>query len=149
MLIKNPLIGCVKTILKCLDLDIFALSKAKFEQSIINKLKFVYNKVWNKQLFHDQRKQQNVGNKLRTYRTFKTNIKQEKYMQILDQKRRQILCKFRILSHNLEIEKGRYYQIEPEKRICKLCNAEVEDETHFLLKCFKLEEKRSVILNGI
>ena len=32
----------------------------------------------NKQLFYDQRKQQNAGNKLRTYRTFKTNIKQEK-----------------------------------------------------------------------
>ena len=39
-------IGCVKTIMKFLDLDIFALSKAKFKQSIINKLKSVYNMVW-------------------------------------------------------------------------------------------------------
>ena len=50
----------------------------------------MYNKVWNKQLFNDQRKRQNVGNKLRTYRTFKTNIKQENYTQILDIKQRQI-----------------------------------------------------------
>ena len=47
---------------------------------------------WNKQLFNDQKKRQNAGNKLRNYRIFKTNIKQEKYTQILDQKQRQILC---------------------------------------------------------
>ena len=159
MLIKNHLLlmtgtsffwnGCVKTILKFLDLDIVALSKAKFKQSIINKLKSVNNKVWNIQLFNDQIKLQNVGNKLRTYRTSKTNIKQEKYIQILDQKQRQILCKFRISSHDLEIKKRRYYQIEPEKRTCKLCNFEVDYEMLFLLKCSKLEETRSVILNSI
>ena len=38
--------------------------------------------------------------------------------------------------------------MEPEKRICKLCNAEV-DEMHFLLKCPKLEETRSAILNSM
>ena len=107
-------IGCVKTILNFLDLDIFALSKAKVKQSIINKLKSVFNKVWIKQVFNDQGKRQNARNKLKTYRPFKANIKQEKYTQILDQKQRQILCKFRISSHDLEIEKGRYYQMEPE-----------------------------------
>ena len=39
--------------------------------------------------------------------------------------------------------------MEPEKIICKLCNVEVEDEMHFLLKCPKLEETRSAILNSI
>ena len=39
--------------------------------------------------------------------------------------------------------------MKPEKRICKLCNVEVKDEMHFLLKCSKLEEKRSAILNRI
>ena len=38
-------------------------------------MKSLYNTIWNRQLFYDQRKQQNAGNKLRTYRTFKTNIK--------------------------------------------------------------------------
>ena len=107
------------------------------------------NKVWNKQLFNDQRKRQNAGNKLSTYRTFKTNIKQEKYTQILDQKQRQILCKFRISSHDLEIEKGKFNQIEPEKRNCKLNIGEVEDEMHFLLKYSKLEETISAILNSV
>ena len=58
---------------------------------------------------------------------------------MLDQKQRQIFCKFRISSHD--------YQTEVEKRICKLCNAEIEDEFHFLLKCHKLEEKRWVVLS--
>ena len=40
-----------QTHLEFLDLDIFALSKSTFKQSnnsIINELKYVYNKVWNK-----------------------------------------------------------------------------------------------------
>ena len=39
--------------------------------------------------------------------------------------------------------------MEPEKRICKLFNVEVEDDMHLLLKCSKLEETRSAILNSI
>ena len=39
--------------------------------------------------------------------------------------------------------------MEQEKRICKLCNVEVEDEMLFLRKCPKFEEKRSAILNSI
>ena len=46
-------------------------------------------------------------------------------------------------------EKGKYYQIEVEKRIRKQCNVEIEDELHFLLNCPKLEEKRLVVLNSI
>ena len=110
----------------------FAPSKAKIKQSIINKLKLcVIRFGTNNYLMIKENG--NAGNKLKTYRTFKTNIKLEKYIQILDQKQRQILCKFRISSHHLYIEKGRYYQMEPEKRICKLCYVEVEDEMHFLL----------------
>ena len=66
----------------------------------------------NKQLFYDQRKQQNAGNKLGTYRTFKTNIKQEKKMYRYLTKN--ILCKFRISSHGLEIEKERYQKLKQE-----------------------------------
>ena len=53
-------IGCVKAVLNFLDINIFSLSKAKFKQSIVNKLKSVYNKIWLKQLFFEQRKQQNA-----------------------------------------------------------------------------------------
>ena len=57
--------GFFKTILTFLNLEIFPLSISKFKQSIINKLKPVYNKIENKQLFYDK-KQPNDGNKIKT-----------------------------------------------------------------------------------
>ena len=46
------------------------------------------------------------------------------------------LCKFRISAHSLEIEKGRYYNIPGENRVCLLCKAgKVEDELHLFLDC--------------
>jgi hypothetical protein len=48
---------------------------------------------------------------------------------------RNILSKFRISSHNVEIEKGRYMNIPAEQRICRLCKLDVENEIHFLLEC--------------
>ena len=67
--------------MKVLDRDIFALT-AIFKQSITNKLInvwHVYNKILNNRpIFSDERKQQNVGNKLRMRRTFKINPKSRK-----------------------------------------------------------------------
>jgi hypothetical protein len=41
-------------------------------------------------------------------------------------------------AHNLEIEKGRYFQINRTERFCKICNdLEIEDENHFLWQCEK------------
>ena len=58
-------IGYVKTILKLLDLDKFALSKAKF--------KSVYIKIWNTKILNDQSEMLEI----KDYRRFKTSIKQE------------------------------------------------------------------------
>jgi hypothetical protein len=33
------------------------------------------------------------------------------------------LCKYRISAHSLEIEKGRYYNIPCENRVCLSCKA--------------------------
>ena len=49
---------------------------------------------------------------------------------------RSTLCKFRISAHSLEIEKGRYYNIPCENRVCLSCKAgKVEDELHLFLDC--------------
>ena len=46
------------------------------------------------------------------------------------------MSKFRLSSHCLEIEVGRYNRIPREERKCKLCNQNVcESEYHFLLCC--------------
>jgi len=42
------------------------------------------------------------------------------------------IAKLRICAHNLEIEKGRHFQINRTERFCKICNVlEIEDENHF------------------
>jgi hypothetical protein len=72
----------------------------------------------------------------------------KKYLLILNEDERRVLIKFRVSAHNLEIEKGRYIGVKTEDRICKLCNTGVEDETHFLLQCPVLENKRTQITNS-
>ena len=63
-------------------------------------------------------------------------VKFESYLDILkNQKQRKIYSKFRLSSHDLEIERGRYESKSTpvNQRICKLCSdGKVEDEFHFL-----------------
>jgi hypothetical protein len=46
-----------------------------------------------------------------------------------------MIAKFRLSSHCLAIETGRYTNIDVYNRRCFNCNSEVEDEFHFILKC--------------
>ena len=63
---------------------------------------------------------------------------------------RSALAKFRISCHDLEIEKGRHYNITAEERFCKLCSSNnnyfIEDEYHVLLKCPFYQELRTTYL---
>ena len=52
---------------------------------------------------------------------------------ILDNFNRNILIRFRISAHSLEIEKGRHQNIPLNERICKLCKLEIEEEIIVLL----------------
>ena len=46
------------------------------------------------------------------------------------------IAKIRMSAHKLNIELGRYNNIERSERICTLCDAkEIEDEYHFILQC--------------
>ena len=47
-----------------------------------------------------------------------------------------MISNIRISTHKLQIETGRYKNIEKEKRLCRVCNLnKVETEEHFLLEC--------------
>ena len=48
---------------------------------------------------------------------------------------RKCITKFRLSSHNLAIETGRYIATDRSKRICFSCVDEIEDEYHFILVC--------------
>lgn len=45
-----------------------------------------------------------------------------------------MITKFRLSDHSLLIEKGRYFKIPREERLCHKCKI-LEDEKHFLLYC--------------
>ena len=75
--------------------------------------------------------------KLEYYCQFKTSFCFEKYLDVIqnDLVRKQ-LSRFRLSSHSLEIEVGRYHGTARENRICKLCNGNmIESEYHFMLSC--------------
>ncbi len=77
--------------------------------------------------------------KLHTYKIFKTDIRLVHYLLTLENHGLKIiLTKFRISSHNLHIETGRYERpkLEPHLRLCVYCDMQtVENEFLFLLEC--------------
>ena len=82
--------------------------------------------------------------KLRTFVLFKEHFETEDYVKINCSKyKRSLLAQLRIGILPLEIETGRYYRINPENRICKLCKKYVEDEFHFICVCENLQSVRN------
>jgi hypothetical protein len=83
--------------------------------------------------------------KLRTYRSFKKELKIEKYLTAEEGKsqQRRVMMMLRGGSNDLRIERGRYEKREVEERMCQFCDSgEVEDEEHFLCKCKAWKEER-------
>ena len=125
-------------------------SKAKLLHAVTARLKDSYISFWRKCLFDDSANVTN-GNKLRTYRTFKTSYCLENYLLSSNNSRKEIstFAKIRISCHKLHIEEGRYRKIPLQERICQLCSVKVEDEKHFVLSCSKLETCRKSFYDKI
>ena len=79
----------------------------------------------------------NNSQRLLSYCRFKHNFNLEGYLDVIQENKFKIaLSRFRLSSHSLEIERGRYTNVPREDRICKVCNSSfVENEYHFLLVC--------------
>ncbi len=93
---------------------------------------------------------ENPHSKLRTYKLFKQNHIKEPYLKMKNLAHRRSLTKFRISSHQLEIEKGRFQKLPIDDRICKQCNSnQIEDERHFLLVCSSYAENRKILYDKI
>ena len=93
------------------------------------------------------------GKKLRTDKLFKNSIGFESYLDIIKSTtQRKIYSKFRLSSHELEIEQGRYgaKSIAAGQRYCKLCKtSKVEDEFHFVIECPIYEKERLNLLEYV
>ena len=86
--------------------------------------------------------------KLRTYRSLKTDLKPEKYLEIDDRRLRKWIVRLRSGTNRLRIETGRWKDEEIEDRKCMYCD-EVEDERHFVISCKMNEIARSMIKDEI
>lgn len=104
------------------------LNVNRFISSITQRLRDQYVQEWS-MIISD-------SSKLETYTQYKVNFTHELYLSCVTvRKFRNALAKLRSSSHDLEIEKGRYTNVQREDRKCRICNTVVESEYHFLLKC--------------
>ena len=76
------------------------------------------------------------------YRLFKRELMFEDYLVKLTDFQRTVLCRFRVGSSKLPVERG-YQNIERNRRFCNLCdNNSIGDEFHLLLECDNPHIKR-------
>jgi len=77
------------------------------------------------------------NSKLRTYVTFKKQLRLEKYLLTPgDSLGRTLHTSLRTGTNDLEIDRGRRFLIHRDLRICRFCNLNlVETERHFVLSC--------------
>lgn len=104
---------------------------------IKKKLQTRYIKHWKNTIDGISEINNGKGKKLRTYKLFKIQFGEEKYLSTIKNREwKACLSKFRMSSHKLQIETGRHCNIKVEDRVCKHCNLNViEDEKHFLMEC--------------
>ena len=90
----------------------------------------------------------NNSNRLLLYSRYKHEFIFEKYLDfIVEKKYRIALSQFRLSSHDLEIERGRYADVDRADRICHFCNNnQIENEYHFLLICPLYSELRKLYM---
>ena len=86
--------------------------------------------------------------KVTTYARCKHEFEVEKYLDFIKEKKFKFaLTQFRLSSHNLAIERGRFENIARTERVFVSCNSNlVENEYHFLLVCPLYRELRKQYL---
>ena len=112
--------------------------------SVKNKLRERFIAFWKRRLSSEEGMK-----KLRTYKLLKQTFGIEPYLENLsDKDLRKRLCSFRISTHKLRIERGRYCGEKTEDRLCNSCNM-IEDEIHILMQCNKYETFRKKMFDSI
>ena len=88
----------------------------------------------------------NNSNRLLLYSRYKHELIFEILEFIVEKKYSIALSQFRLSSHDLEIKRGGYADVDRDTRICHFCNNnQIENEYHFLLsELRKLYMKRSM-----
>ena len=104
--------------------------------SLLQRVRDQYIQTW-----HDTLSNQS---KMEYLCLYKNDFEHENYIDIVkNEKYRKELSRFRLSSHSLYIETGRYENVNRQDRLCKVCTQNVlESEYHFLLCCSAYSELR-------
>ena len=89
------------------------------------------------------------SDKLRYYNLYKYDKTCADYVKMnVSKYQRSVFAQFRCGILPLEIEVGRYKNIDLKERLCKLCNLnQVEDEIHFLCDCLIYSIERNALFH--
>ena len=122
--------------IKCI-LDSIGLSNLWMQQfdtdipfNLINqRLLDIYKQTWYASV--------NNSNRLLTYARYKHDFNFETYLDAITEKKYRIaLSQFQLSSHDLEIERGRFVNVNRDERTCRFCNGNhIKNEYHFLFVC--------------
>ena len=77
----------------------------------------------------------NASHKAAFYRSIKSNIEFEPYLDMLPKSKRIALTRFRLSNHHFPSECGSWFRILPEDRTCPICPLRIGDEFHYLFLC--------------
>ena len=127
-------------------------SQYQLIKTIKSVLQHQYTTYWQHKLFDDKNKPH--GNKLRSYRTYKTIFQKEEYLKIKSMSIRSDFARLRLSAHKLHIETGRYVDAanrkDPSDRICSFCTSNIcEDEYHFVMKCTLYDDYRQNMIHNM
>ena len=95
----------------------------------------------------------NSSSRCRLYKELKQVFTPESYLSVrMDKKLRSSYTKFRLNSHKLLVERGRWMKpkLQYEMRKCTLCDSEdIEDEYHVTLLCQQFKDLRTKYIKSI
>ena len=110
------------------------------KQNMLNSANIAYINKYKNDWFNivnlDHSRNSTGGNKLRTYKLFKSSVEVEKYCtMILPRNHRSALSGFKCGVAPIRLETGRYERLPICERLCPFCNDTVENEIHVILLC--------------
>ena len=124
--------------------ETFNLSRAELDENVKEKISGTcrgkFDNYWEEQI--------KLSGKAISYVKIKTSICLENYLSMkFNLKHKIALTRFRLSNHQLMIEKGRYRKnkIDRDMRFCFVCKNQIEDETHFILRCSLYSPGRRVL----
>ncbi|XP_052808975.1 uncharacterized protein LOC128237452 [Mya arenaria] len=117
---------------------------ARFVQAVEERVYHNFKSKWYGRLQNIIGSSGHGQNKLRLYRTFKSEYVTEQYCKIiLPLAHRSAFSKFRLGVAPIHIETGRYEGLNVGSRICPFCgNNSIESELHVMLHCYVYNDLR-------